>query len=54
MALVKIERIEPGRLDNLTEEQKDAMALQLGELQGQLALLEYRNALRTGASIVTR
>ena len=23
-----------------------------GKLQGQLALLEYRNALRTGASIV--
>ena len=44
MALVELARIEPGRLDNLTEAEQDAMALQLAELQGQLALLEYRNA----------
>ena len=54
MAVVELARIEPGRLENLTDAEQNAMALQLAELQGQLALLEYRNALRNGASIVTR
>lgn len=54
MAVVELARIEPGRLENLTDAEQNAMASQLAQLQGQLALLEYRNALRTGASIVTR
>ena len=54
LAVVELARVEPGRLDNLSSAQRDQLATQLTQLQGQLSMLEYRTALRDNADIVTR
>ncbi len=53
-AIVELARVQPGTVDNLSPSEIDVVSTQLGEMQGQLSLLEYRTALRNNAEVVTR
>jgi len=54
LAVVELAAVELGSLEGLPMAERDMMARQLTDLQGQLSLLEYRSALRANAEIVTR
>ena len=54
LAVVELAAVELGSLEGLPMADRDIMARQLMDLQGQLSLLEYRSALRANAEIVTR
>ena len=53
-AVVELARVTPGSVDNLSNQERDAIVSQLAQMQGELSLLAYRRALRDNAEIVTR
>jgi peptidyl-prolyl cis-trans isomerase D len=54
VAIVELARVTPGNVASLVPGEADQLVSQLGEVQGQLSLLEYRMALRQNADIVIR
>ena len=54
LAVVELARLTPGKVDNLDPGEADQLVAQLGEVQGQLSLVEYRLALRQNADVVVR
>lgn len=54
LAVVELARLTPGQVDNLDPGEADRLVAQLGEVQGQLSLVEYRLALRQNADVVVR
>jgi len=54
LAVVELARLTPGKVDNLDPGEADQLVAQLGEVQGQLSLVEYRLALRQNAEVVVR
>ena len=54
MAIVELARVSPGKVSNLDPGEADELMSQIGEVQGQLSLLEYRLALRQNANVVLR
>lgn len=53
-AIVELDRVVPGSVDNLSPVEAEGLSNQLTTVQGQVSVLEYRNALRNNAEIVTR
>ena len=54
MAVVELARVSPGKISNLDPREANELMSQIGEVQGQLSLLEYRLALRQNANVVVR
>jgi hypothetical protein len=54
VAIVELARVTPGSVASLLPGEADQLVSQLGEVQGQLSLLEYRLALRQNADIIIR
>ena len=54
LAVVELAAVERGTLDSLSPPEREMLAGQLSDLQGQLSLLEYRSALRSNADVITR
>ena len=54
LAVVELAAVERGTLDSLSSPEREMLAGQLSDLQGQLSLLEYRSALRSNADVITR
>ena len=54
IAVVELARVSPGKVSNLDPSEANELMSQIGEVQGQLSLLEYRLALRQNANVVVR